>query len=362
MNECLENWNNDFLNQYFEQFQSVCKDNCCDSLLIPVDTSGNEFRKQRSLMYTYEVYNPYTNKTEMVDLSPAINVEIPISDKVKKDIIKPCEGEREKAKKELYALIPDKKTEILAANFAETLKREKMAQWLAKSKNSDAGAILDKVRFAQPVKISKRNFIAKQIKMAMRRLPSPERALKYAAVISAFVVTTGATTVMPSLLKGEKEQMSMDFPQTTFLSYSDLRIQDEEVAKAVKIFSEEEKISPNVSSDLSQEKVGIYNNFVYSIDMKDGIVCVNVSDRTTGETKEFKYAVNADGQEKLKREQGAEDINFDANTYVATRRKVSIEIGGKVADTEVVTRTLSEDDAEVLVGTWKPQLNDSKER
>ncbi len=188
MNKVLTNWNNDKLDTYFDQFQRECDRICCDSLLIPTDTTGKEFKKQRSLMYTYEVYNPYTQKDEMIDLSPAIEADIPISRKVKQKIITPCEEKRKKAKEELYALIPDQKTEILAANFSETLKREKIAQWLSKSRNSDAETILDRVRFAEPIKPTKRNFIIRHMKKKMSRLPPPERALKYAAVFGGLLI------------------------------------------------------------------------------------------------------------------------------------------------------------------------------
>lgn len=123
MNEQLQRWNDAYIDMYFESFKNQCLYKSRRSLFAPTDETGEEFRKQLSLKYTYEVYNPYTQKTELEDLSSAIKVGIPISEKVQEEIIKPCMEERQNAKKKLKEMFADKKSEIWAANLAEYMQR-----------------------------------------------------------------------------------------------------------------------------------------------------------------------------------------------------------------------------------------------
>lgn len=152
MNEALQDWNDYKLEAYFGQIQDRCFRESCESLLVPIDETEDEYKKQLSFKYTYEVYNPYTQTVELLDLSPAIKVDIPITDKVREEIIKPSDEKREKAQQELDKLFPDEKTKAWSIKMVERLQH--LAVAMSVKNIDDLKNIQEWAKSATPVKLA----------------------------------------------------------------------------------------------------------------------------------------------------------------------------------------------------------------
>lgn len=178
MKEALQRWNDKQLESYFEQFQRRCLGSSGKSLFVEEDTTGEEYKKQRSLLYSFEVYNPNTEKMELLDLSSVLDVEVPISKKVYDEIIVPCNYKRESAKNNLALLYPDEEAEMdarlkLAVMTAITLdnearkKLDNIQKWMSTAirvgvgdSNDDCGDNVDdvdKLKLCMSLKHDKNN-------------------------------------------------------------------------------------------------------------------------------------------------------------------------------------------------------------
>ena len=138
MKEALQRWNDEKLEIYFDQFQRRCLASSGKSLFVEEDTTGEEYKKQRSLLYSFEVYNPNTKKMELLDLSFALDVDIPISKKVYDEIIEPCEYKRKSAKNNLALIYPDEEAKMEA--------RLKLAVMTAITLDNEARKKLDNIQ------------------------------------------------------------------------------------------------------------------------------------------------------------------------------------------------------------------------
>ena len=151
LNACLERWNTNYQDSYFDDFKAICQTECLKCLLIPEDKNHQEFLKQRRLMYTFSVYDPISKTEKYIDLSPLITTDIPITEKVKKEIIEPCKKTRAEQKKRLINRLGGKEKVIAAANLAHTLRRQKVQQYLADSSASPIPQIIDESQRAVPI-------------------------------------------------------------------------------------------------------------------------------------------------------------------------------------------------------------------
>lgn len=163
MNMCLKKWNDSFLDSYFQQFQISCDNGCTEMLLTKTDKSGKEYEKQRSLMYTFELFNPHTQKKEMRDLSSAVKVNVPISEQVQKEIIEPCLEKRFEAQRALMKICRDKYDEELLRALAVAMRRSYIGCYKADMKEKDADIILKRAMEAVPVKKNIYNRLAYNI-------------------------------------------------------------------------------------------------------------------------------------------------------------------------------------------------------
>lgn len=160
MNKLLKDWNKFFLDDYFEQFKTGCEIRAEQMLLTEADKRDKEFKKQRRLMYTFEVFNPYSGKKEMLDMSELLDTEILISEKAAEEIIKPCREQREKAQEKMAEMYHDNEGKILLANLAEAMRRAYTGFYLNETKETGAEHIMQNATMAIPVKRSAYNRLA----------------------------------------------------------------------------------------------------------------------------------------------------------------------------------------------------------
>jgi len=106
VNECLKEWNDVSATGYVGQFRAHCYKDVKAYCSLPSDDNHEEFNKQLSAFYTFEVYNPKTGKTEYKNLSNLINVEVDV-DETAKDIIKNSEEKRKEQKLLVDLLMED---------------------------------------------------------------------------------------------------------------------------------------------------------------------------------------------------------------------------------------------------------------
>ena len=160
MNKLLKDWNKSFLDDYFEQFKTGCEIRAGQMLLTETDKKGKEFKKQRRLMYTFEVFNPYTGKREMLDMSELLDTEIPISQKAAEEIIQSCHKQRKEAKEKMSELYHDNEGKILISNLTEAMRRAYIGFYFNETKESGAEHIMQNAAIAIPVKRSVCNRLA----------------------------------------------------------------------------------------------------------------------------------------------------------------------------------------------------------
>ena len=86
LNKSLEHWNKTFAESYLKQFRNLCPQDAQNYISLPDDVNHEEYNKQRSLFYSFDVYNPETGKTETKDFSKLINVDV-IIEKEEREII-----------------------------------------------------------------------------------------------------------------------------------------------------------------------------------------------------------------------------------------------------------------------------------
>lgn len=151
MNEALHHWNKNFLGEYFEQIQRKCEGTAKAMLLAKDDVNDKEYKKQCRLMYTFECFNPYTGKEEMIDMSHLLDMKISHSDEAKKDILEPCKKMRREEKKKIAEMYQDNEGKILLSNMAEIMRREYMLIYKRNIKGSGADNIMEDAKKAVPV-------------------------------------------------------------------------------------------------------------------------------------------------------------------------------------------------------------------
>ena len=92
-----------FAESYNQQFAKSCLIEAKQFSPLPDEKENEEFNKLRKMFYTFEVYNPETQKTEYKDFSKLINTDITIGVKAK-EIIKECEDRRQDVKDKMFGL------------------------------------------------------------------------------------------------------------------------------------------------------------------------------------------------------------------------------------------------------------------
>ena len=172
MNNCLSDWNYDFQDTYFDQFRSRTRSACLENCWVEVDKSEKEYKKQRSMMYTFQVYNPYTKKDEFMDLSPMIEANVLISDKDKKEIIE--EGNNLRAAKKCSYLEALEKFgyDFDYDGYILKQKRAKVADYLA---NAD-GTGLEQMRLQPEQAIPSSEYVS-DLDMAKMRIRQGRKKL-----------------------------------------------------------------------------------------------------------------------------------------------------------------------------------------
>lgn len=93
LNACLKDWNTNFAPLYYDQFSYNCPEDAKHYLTLPDNVNHEEYNKQRSLYYSFEVYNPETGKTETKDFSKLMTVDVTIGNE-EQNIIQKSERER----------------------------------------------------------------------------------------------------------------------------------------------------------------------------------------------------------------------------------------------------------------------------
>ncbi|MBP3686791.1 MAG: hypothetical protein J6J35_00320 [Alphaproteobacteria bacterium] len=95
MNNGLKEWANKFYNTYTEQFKQNLLTAVLDNPLTPKDANHKEYKLEQRLLYTFKIYNPYTKKEEITGLADKITVPVPITAKIKRELIIPAQKERQ---------------------------------------------------------------------------------------------------------------------------------------------------------------------------------------------------------------------------------------------------------------------------
>lgn len=89
VNKHLHYWTKSVLKDYSESaIEDATYYAKLNSLALD-DVDDKEYDMQRSLMYTFNIYNPETKKEEIVNLAKYVDVDIPISESVQKGYIEP---------------------------------------------------------------------------------------------------------------------------------------------------------------------------------------------------------------------------------------------------------------------------------
>ena len=81
--ETLEYWNTYLFSEYVNQCYQITTAKAASYIFLPQDKNHEEYMKQRSLLYTFQVYNPKTKNYETKDFSPLIDCEPQISKEIK---------------------------------------------------------------------------------------------------------------------------------------------------------------------------------------------------------------------------------------------------------------------------------------
>lgn len=110
LNQTLTDWNVNFTDSYYGQFMSNCPYHAREYNSWPPDVNHEEYKRQRSLLYKFKIYNPQTKKMEDKDLSSYISVDVVMNDNAKK-IIKECEDKRQEQKTKLDNVVKNPRHE-----------------------------------------------------------------------------------------------------------------------------------------------------------------------------------------------------------------------------------------------------------
>lgn len=125
INSCIKDWNKNNTSEYNKlQFEGLCTHQAQNYTSRPDDVNHEEYNRQLSLFYSFDVYNPQTGKTETKDLSKLITVDVDINEEGR-EIIEKSKERRKIASETINK--PGWREPILAAiKHAEEMLREKI--------------------------------------------------------------------------------------------------------------------------------------------------------------------------------------------------------------------------------------------
>ncbi len=123
INSSIKNWNKNYTAQYNMQFENLCLQHAQSYTSRPDDVNHEEYNRQRSLFYSFEVYNP---QTETKDLSKLITVDVDINEE-SREIIEKSQERRKIASETINK--PGWREPLLdAIKHAEEMLREKIRE------------------------------------------------------------------------------------------------------------------------------------------------------------------------------------------------------------------------------------------
>lgn len=138
LNRCLSFWNFRFADAYNSQFANNCCAEAKQFSPLPDEKENEEFNTLRKMFYTFEIYNPETQKTEYKDFSKLIDTDIKIDEKANA-IINECENIRQDARKKMFDLCKADKRYLSLIPLAHHLLKEKIKNT---GKNDDVCLII----------------------------------------------------------------------------------------------------------------------------------------------------------------------------------------------------------------------------
>lgn len=81
--ETLEYWNTDLFPEYVNQCYQLSVSKAAAYIFLPQDKNHEEYMKQRSVLYTFQIYNPQIKKYETKNFSSLIDNEPKIPEGIK---------------------------------------------------------------------------------------------------------------------------------------------------------------------------------------------------------------------------------------------------------------------------------------